>query len=71
MLLQDRQSQKFYGNRTQWVDDKRDAVDFDRIDLAEAVATVEHLATIEIVFAYDDFSCELTLPVAFSDVRRS
>ena len=71
VLLRDRQSQKFYGGRAQWVDDKRDAVDFERIDLAEAAATAEHLATIEIVLAYDDPPCELTLPVAFSDVRRS
>jgi CheY-like chemotaxis protein len=71
VLLRDRQSQKFYGGRAQWVDHKRDAVDFERIDLAEAAATAEQLKTVEIVLAYDDPPCELTLPVAFADVRRT
>jgi CheY-like chemotaxis protein len=71
VLLRDRQSRRFYAGRALWTDDKQDAVDFERIDLAEAVASAEHLKTVEIVLAYDDPGCELTLPIAFSDVRRS
>jgi CheY-like chemotaxis protein len=71
VLLRDRQSRRFYAGRAQWVDNKPHAIDFERIDLAEAVASAEHLHTVEIVLDYDDPGCELTLPIAFSDVRRS
>jgi CheY-like chemotaxis protein len=71
VLLRDRHSHKFYAGRAAWSDNKRDAVDFEHIDLAEAVAAAEHLKTAEIVLAYDEPGCELTLPVVFPGVRRS
>jgi len=37
--------------------------------LAQAVATAERLREAEIVLAYDQLGCELTLPVAFPGMR--
>jgi CheY-like chemotaxis protein len=71
VLLRHRQSKQFYAGRASWVNEKHAAIDFERIDLAEATATAEHLKGVEIVLDYEDASCELTLPVVFPGVRRT
>jgi hypothetical protein len=70
VLLREKQSGRYYGGRTGWVRTKAEAVDFERIELAEAVATAERLAGVEIVLMYEQPECELTVPVAFAGVRR-
>jgi len=71
VLLRDKQSRAFYAGYTAWVREKREALDFERIELAEAVATAERLREAEIVLAYEQPGCELTLPIAFPGVRRA
>jgi CheY-like chemotaxis protein len=71
VLLRDRDSRKLYAGPSMWVADKKSAIDFERIELAEAVVTAEHLQGVEIVLSYDEPGCELTLPIAFPGVRRS
>jgi len=71
VLLRDRQSYRFYAGHIGWVRDRQDALDFERIELAEAVASAEHLNGVEIVLAYEHPGCELSLPVAFPGVRRT
>ena len=70
VLLRDRHSRRFYAGHTLWVSERQEALDFQSIDLAEAVATVERLHTAEIILAYDQLGCDLTLPVVFPSVRR-
>jgi hypothetical protein len=50
---------------------KKDALDFERIELAEAVAAAERLEGVEIVLVYDHPDCELTVPIAVAGVRRT
>ena len=69
--LRDRTSRCFYAGREVWVVDKQAALDFERIELAEALATAERLKEVDIVLAYDQPSCELTLPIAFPGIRRT
>jgi len=69
--LRHKDSQRFYAGRDGWVGDKQSAMDFERIELAEAVATAERIENVEIVLTYDHPICELTLPIAFPGVRRS
>jgi CheY-like chemotaxis protein len=71
VLLRDRDSKRFYAAHSTWVADKGSALDFERIELAEAVVTAERLHDVEIVLSYDCPGCELTLPVVFPGVRRS
>jgi len=71
VLLRHKRSQAFYAGCTAWVGEKRDALDFERIELAEAVATAEQLREAEIVLAYEQLGCELTLPIAFPAARRT
>jgi len=71
VLLRDRESYRFYAGHTAWVRDRHEALDFERIELAEAVASAEHLNGVEIVLAYEQPGCELSLPVAFPGVRRT
>src|SRR6476661_856809 len=65
VLLRHKQSGAFYAGCTSWVGERGEALDFERIELAEAVATVERLREAEIVLAYEQLGCELTLPIAF------
>jgi len=69
--LRNRDSRLFYAAHQQWVAEKGRALDFERIEVAEAVATAEHLNEVEIVLIHDQPECELTLPIAFPGVRRS
>lgn len=71
VLLRDKKSGRFYGGCAQWVGNKAEAVDFERIELAEAVASAERLQGVEIVLIYERPYCELTVPVAFAGVRRT
>jgi CheY-like chemotaxis protein len=71
VFLRARDSKKFYSGRSRWVAEKKDALDFERIELAEAVVMAERLEAVEIVLAYDRPNCELTLPTAFPGVRRT
>jgi CheY-like chemotaxis protein len=71
VLMRNKQSGRFYAGHTGWVREKTKALDFERIELAEAVATAERLEGVEIVLLYDQPSCELTVPVAFAGVRRA
>jgi CheY-like chemotaxis protein len=70
VLLREKLSGRYYGGRTGWVKTKAEAVDFERIELAEAVATAERLVGVEIVLMYERPECELRVPVAFAGVRR-
>jgi CheY-like chemotaxis protein len=71
VLLRDRNSRRFYAGRSVWASEKQEAVDFQRIELAEAVANAERLHTVEIILAYEQLGCDITLPIAFPGVRRS
>ena len=71
VLLRDRDSRRFYAGHTGWVSEKQQALDFERIELAEAVATAERLHSVEIILAYEQLGCDLALPVAFPGVRRT
>lgn len=70
VLLREKRSGRYYAGHTGWVRNKTEALDFERIELAEAVATAERLQGVEIVLMYDRPNCELTVPVAFAGVRR-
>jgi CheY-like chemotaxis protein len=70
VLLRDRASNRFYAGRSTWIREKHCALDFLRIELAEAAATAERLQGVEIVLAFEQPACELTLPLAFPGVRR-
>jgi len=63
VLLRDRSSRCFYSERATWVAEKHQALDFERVELAQAVAAAQCLDTAEVVLAYDEPHCELTLPV--------
>lgn len=69
VLLRNRESKRFYGGQARWIDERRNAIDFERIDLAEAVATAECLQGVEIVLEYNEPGCELTLPIALPGGR--
>jgi hypothetical protein len=69
--LRERSSRRFYAAHQEWVAEKDRAMDFERIELAEAVATAERLKEVEIVLAYNEPQCELTVPIAFPGVRRA
>ncbi len=69
VLLRDRKSGMFYSGYRDWQPVKN-ALDFERIDLAESVALAENLKGVEIVLLYKKPECELTLPVLFPGVRR-
>jgi CheY-like chemotaxis protein len=71
VLLRKRDSGYFYGGYSSWVKAKKDALDFERIELAEAVAAAERLEGVEIVLVYDHPDCELTVPIAVAGVRRT
>ena len=71
VLLREKHSGRYYAGRTGWVRNKVEALDFERIELAEAVATAERLQGVEIVLMYERPDCELTVPVAFAGVRRA
>ena len=64
VLLRDKQSQAFYAGYTAWVRERAAALDFERIEFAEAVAMAERLRQAEIVLAYEQLGCDLTLPIA-------
>lgn len=70
VLLREKKSGRYYAGRSGWVRNKLEALDFERIELAEAVATAEHLHGVEIVLMYERPDCELTVPVSFAGVRR-
>ena len=65
VLLRDKQSQAFYAGYTAWVSERAAALDFERIELAQAVAAAERLPQAEIVLAYEQLGCDLTLPITF------
>jgi Response regulators consisting of a CheY-like receiver domain and a winged-helix DNA-binding domain len=71
VLIRKRDTRRFYAGHAGWVKAKTDALDFERIELAEAVATAERLDGVEIVLVYDHPDCELTVPVAVAGVRRT
>jgi CheY-like chemotaxis protein len=71
VLLRNRDSKTYYAARSTWVSDKQGALDFERIELAEAVATAKQLNEVEIVLAYDHPLCELSLPVLFPSASLS
>jgi CheY-like chemotaxis protein len=70
VFLRDRNSRLFYGGRDRW-QSVEDALDFEKIELAETLAIAENLKNVEIVLQYRNPRCEITLPVAFPGVRRS
>ena len=70
VLLRKRDSGRFYAGHAGWVKSKKEALDFERIELAEAVAVAERLEGVEIVLVYEHPDCQLTVPVAVAGVRR-
>jgi len=70
VLLREKKSGQYYAGRSGWVRNKTEAVDFERIELAEAVATAERLNGVEIVLIYEQPDCELTVPISFAGIRR-
>ena len=64
VLLRDSKSRRFYAGYSAWVDERAAALDFERIELAAALAAAERLQQAEIILAYSEPNCELTLPVA-------
>jgi hypothetical protein len=70
VLIREKRSGCFFAGHARWVTTRADALDFERIELAETVATAEHLEGVEIVVAYEAPACELTVPVAFAGIRR-
>jgi CheY-like chemotaxis protein len=71
VLLRRKGSGEYYAGNRKWVSGRSQAINFERVELAEAVATAEHLEGLEIVLLYEGPACELTLPVHFPGVRRS
>lgn len=71
VLLRQKQSAEFYAGHGRWVKEHSEAINFERVELAEAVATAENLNGVEIVLVYERPACELTLPVHFPGVRRT
>jgi len=71
VLIRKRDSRWFYAGHAGWVKAKNEALDFERIELAEAVAAAERLEGVEIVLVYEHPDCELSLPVAVAGVRRT
>jgi len=71
VLLRRKESGEYYAGNRRWVSGRSQAINFERVELAEAVATAEHLEGLEIVLLYEGPACELTLPVHFPGVRRS
>jgi CheY-like chemotaxis protein len=70
VLLRQRKSRQFYAGHERWVSNQTEALNFERIELAEALATAERLDEVEIVLLYERPACELTVPVVFPGVRR-
>jgi hypothetical protein len=71
VLLRQKESGRFYAARARWVSNKAEALNFERIELAEALVTAERLEGTEIVLVYERPYCELSVPVAFADVRQA
>jgi CheY-like chemotaxis protein len=70
VLLRQKKSGRFYGASSRWVSDKADALNFERIELAEALVTAERLKEVEIVMIYEQPHCQLTVPIASAVVRQ-
>lgn len=70
VLLRQRESSRFYAGHDRWVSTRADALNFERIELAEALATAERLHGVEIVLHYERPDCELAVPVHFPGIRR-
>jgi CheY-like chemotaxis protein len=65
VLLRQKESSRFYAGRGRWVSSHSEAFNFERVELAEALATAERLEGVEIVLFYERPACELTVPVLF------
>jgi CheY-like chemotaxis protein len=70
VLLRHKKSGQLYAGHGQWVNNHADAINFERIELAEAVALTERLEGVEIVLFYERPACELTVPVLFPAARQ-
>jgi CheY-like chemotaxis protein len=71
VYLREKHSHRFYAGHNQWLPEKANAVDFQRIELAESAAAAERLQGVEIVLVCDEPHCEITLPIVFPGVRRT
>lgn len=65
ILLRQKHSGRLYAGYGRWVGSQAEALNFERIELAEALATAERLDGVEIVLLYERPACELTVPVFF------
>jgi CheY-like chemotaxis protein len=70
VLLRQKDSGHFYAAPSRWVSDKADALNFERIELAEALVTTERLKEVDIVLVYEQSHCQLSVPVASGVVRQ-
>ena len=70
VLLRQKTSNQFYAGHDRWTSSRAEALNFERVELAQAVAIAERLEGVEIVMLYERPTCELTVPVIFPDSHR-
>ena len=67
VLVRDK-SGRYYAGHARWVANRDEAVDFERIELAEALVTAQRLHGVEIVLGYDAPAIELSVPASFANL---
>jgi CheY-like chemotaxis protein len=70
VLLRQKESGCFYAAPSRWVSDKAEALNFERVELAEALVTAERLQEVDIVLVYEQPHRQLTVPVTSAVVRQ-
>jgi hypothetical protein len=64
IILRDSQTGLYYSGDRTWCADASDAMEFDSIQTAAAVAQEQKLETVNVVLRYEKPTCELVLPLA-------
>jgi hypothetical protein len=63
-ILRESLTGRYYAGDAGWVADVSQAVEFDSIHSAAALARQKRLETAEVVLVYDEPDCQLTLPLS-------
>jgi hypothetical protein len=63
-ILRDSRTGRFYAGDQGWVTDVSEAVEFDSISAAAALARAKRLETAAVVLRYEQPICELTVPLS-------